>query len=132
MTLRYITYSPSENLPLEIHFLPSQEGAACVLHDVFHGWSHDKVNENQANQSIQWIFASLFFPQDDHKIIAMQGHHMPINCHFLAMNLKKGGQFKSAPALLPQINHIDYILWLVACQRASKQYGEVKEIICYG
>ena len=92
---------------------------STLLHDVFHGQSYDEVDENQANQSIQGLFTSLFFLQDDPATIVAQGCHTPINCFFLATNLKKGGQFKSALTLPPQLNHIHYILQLVACKELA-------------
>lgn len=124
MTLRYTMDPASEDPTLEIRFLPSQKEAAAILHDVFYNKTCDEVgsDEDNAMESIQGLFSSLFFPPDDARIV-IQGRHTPINCFFLATNLKKGGHFKSAQDLSHQINHIEYILRLTACKELEKVPG---------
>ena len=112
MTLRY-TNLPSEDRPLEICFLPSQEEAANVLHGIFHHRPCNTVDEIEAMESIQGLFASLFFPQVQSET---QGRHSPLHCFFLAASLRRTGQFKPARSLTPLINHVDYILRLIACK----------------
>jgi len=121
MTLRYtrLQSSEAEVLPLDICFLPSQIEAAGMLHDVFHGLSYDEVDEDQADQSIQRLFASLFFPQEDQLEIETQGRHAPINCFFLATNVSPRGQFRPAQNVTPEVNHIDFILRLVASKELA-------------
>ena len=95
--------------------------AADALHEVFQGQTHDKVDQTEANRSIQGLFSSLFFPQDDPEEKAKQGWHSPINCFFLATNLQEDGRFNDASAAAPKINHIDYILRLIASKELSNR-----------
>lgn len=119
MALRCTIHLSSEDQPLAIHFLPSQERAACMLHDIFHNQTYNKVDESEANSSIQHLFSSLFFPPDNPTGMATEGGHSVINCFFLATNLKENGCFNAATAVTPKITHINFILQFIASKELA-------------
>jgi len=119
MTLRYTELSPSEEVPLQINFLPSQVHAAKALHTLLHNQDDSRIDTESAKQLIHALLSSLFFPQDGSHEKGAVGRHSPINCFFLATSLEDNGKFQPPQSVTPRINELDFVLRLVACKHLT-------------
>lgn len=113
MCIRYAGEGGSAKWRLPIRFLQEQTNASMALLEALR--EDSRLDVESKIECLHQLCMSLFFPTT-HESSDIPEFHRPINAFFLCRNIlpNENGRFNQPRAITPQINHIDYILRLVA------------------
>lgn len=118
MCIRYAGEGGQEKWLLPINFLREQTDASLAL---FNALEEDSGLDIETKiDLLHRLCMSLFFPTT-YESSDTPDFHRPINSFFLCRNLlaHENGRFNRPRVITPRINHIDYILRLVASHHIS-------------